>query len=374
MALLATSVFTTASAMHFQTPMLERIRDEFGATTAAVGWIPTLSFAGFLAGTVLLIPLGDRYDKRTLILAKVATLIAAVLAMAFAPSLAMLWVASFVIGVATSVSQHVVPLVADLAEPERRGSAVGTLLSGLFLGILFARVCGGVVAATLGWRAMYLISAALLALVLIALVLYLPHAPGRSRERYGELLWSLIVLLRRERALRRASVTQFLLGIGYGGFWATLAPMMQLVHHLGPTAAGLIGIPGASGVLVARSAGTWMDRRGSGPVVTAGIAVVMAAFVAFAFGVITVIALVVGAVLLDCGLRAAMVANQTLVTSLDPKARGRLNTVFAAHLWGGNAFGAFVASTVFTHFGWTAMCAVSLMAAGLALVLHRPRA
>src|SRR5690242_19957868 len=133
MALLAISVFTTASAMHFQTPMLGRIRDEFDATPAAVGWIPTLSFAGFLCGTVLLIPLGDRYDKRTLILAKVATLIAAVLAMAFAPSLAVLWFASFVIGVASSVSQHVVPLVADLAEPERRGSAVGTLLSGLFL-------------------------------------------------------------------------------------------------------------------------------------------------------------------------------------------------------------------------------------------------
>src|SRR3954451_16695422 len=101
MALLATSVFTTASAMHFQTPMLERIRDDFGATPAAVGWIPTLSFAGFLTGTVLLIPLGDRYDKRTLILAKLATLIVAVLAMAFAPSLAFLWVASFVIGIGT---------------------------------------------------------------------------------------------------------------------------------------------------------------------------------------------------------------------------------------------------------------------------------
>src|SRR3954452_20879097 len=103
MALLAITVFTTASAMHFQTPMLERIRAEFGATPAAVGWIPTLSFAGFLAGTVLLIPLGDRYDKRTLILAKLATLMIAAVTMGLAPSLPVLWAASFVIGVSTSL-------------------------------------------------------------------------------------------------------------------------------------------------------------------------------------------------------------------------------------------------------------------------------
>ncbi len=371
MTLLAVTVFTTASAMHFQTPMLERIGATFGATPAAVGWIPTLSFAGFLAGTVFLIPLGDRYDKRTLILGKLVALIAAVAVMAIAPSLPVLWAASFVLGVATSLSQHVVPLVAELADPQARGGAVGTVLSGLFLGILFARVVGGVVAATLGWRWMYVISVAMLLVVGGALVARLPHAPARTAHRYPELMRSLAGLLLHNAALRRASITQFLLGIGYGGFWATIAPMMHAVHDLGPTAAGLIGIPGAAGILVARAAGRWMDRRGAGPVVTAGIGLVMMAFAVFALGIRWVAALGAGAILLDCGLRAAMVANQTLVTSVDPESRSRLNTVFAAHIWGGNAVGAFVASTVFTLLGWGAVCAVSFAAAALALVLHR---
>ncbi|HZQ60830.1 MAG TPA: MFS transporter [Casimicrobiaceae bacterium] len=371
MALLAITVFTTASAMHFQTPMLERIRDEFGATPAAVGWIPTLSFAGFLAGTVFLIPLGDRYDKRTLILGKLAVLLVAVLTMALAPSLPVLWAASFVIGVSTSLSQHVVPLVAELAEPKQRGGAVGTVLSGLFLGILFARVIGGVVAATLGWRWMYVISLAMLLTLAAALIVRLPSAPARTAHGYGELMRSLVHLLIHNVALRRASITQFLLGIGYGGFWATIAPMMHALHGLGPTATGLIGIPGASGIVIARSAGRWMDRRGAGPVVALGIALVIAAFVVFGFGALWVAALVVGAMLLDCGLRAAMVANQTLVTSVDPSARSRLSTVFAAHIWGGNAVGAFLASTAFTHFGWWAVCAISFAAAALAMVLHR---
>jgi len=371
MALLAITVFTSASAMHFQTPMLERIRDEFGATPAAVGWIPTLSFAGFLAGTVFLIPLGDRYDKRTLILGKLAVLLLAVLAMALAPSLPVLWAASFVIGVSTSLSQHVVPIVADFADAKSRGGAVGTVLSGLFLGILFGRVVGGIVAATLGWRWMYVISLGMLLTIAVALIVRLPHAPARTTHRYPELMRSMVHLVVSSAALRRASITQFLLGIGYGGFWATIAPMMHAVHGLGPTATGLIGIPGASGILIARSAGRLMDRHGAGPVVAAGIALAMGAFVVFGFGALWVAALVLGAILLDCGLRAAMVANQTLVTSVDPSARSRLNTVFAAHIWGGNAVGAFIASTVFTHYGWWAVCAISFASAALAMALHR---
>ncbi|MDQ6618168.1 MAG: MFS transporter [Pseudomonadota bacterium] len=370
MALLASTVFVTAGAMHLQTPMLERIGAEFGATPAAVGWIPTLAFAGFLAGTLFLIPLGDRYDKRTLILAKLGALLIAVAAMALAPTLQVLWIASFVIGVCASLSQHIVPLVAELAQPEARGNAVGTVLSGLFLGILFARVVGGLVAATLGWRAMYAISFAMLVAIAIALAWRLPHAPARTAHGYRELMRSLGHLFASNAALRRASMTQFLLGIGYGGFWATIAPMMHVIHHLGPAATGLIGIPGASGTLISRSAGRWMDRRGVGPVVTVGIVLAMSSFAVFAAGAVWVFALVIGAVLLDCGLRAAMVANQTLVTSVDPSARSRLNTVFAGHVWGGNAVGAFVASTTFTHFGWWPVCGISFVAAAAAMLLH----
>ena len=370
MTLLAVTVFTTAAAMHYQTPMLERMASEFRATPAAIGWVPTLAFTGFLSGTLLLVPLGDRFDKRTLILAKIVALIAAVLAMAAASSLQMLWAASFVIGICTSLSQHVVPLVAELADARERGRAVGTVLSGLFLGILFGRVAGGIVATYVGWRAMYVIGAAMLAVVAVMLLRRLPHAPARTKHTYAALLRSLVDLYAGAGELRRASLTQLLLGIGYGGFWATLAPMLASVHALGPTVAGLIGIPGAAGVLIARTAGRTMDRRGAGPVVATGIALVMAAFAVFALGQWWVAALALGAALLDCGLRAAMVANQTLVTSADATARSRFNTVFAAHIWGGNALGAFLATTALTRVGWLAVCVLAFASATLALLMQ----
>jgi len=371
MPLLAVTVFVSATTVHFQTPMLDRFAREFAATPAAIGWVPTLTFAGFLAGIVFLVPLGDRIDKRRLILAHVAGLVVAVLVMAAAPSLQVLWLASFAIGVCASLSQYVVPLVVELAPAAARGAAVGTVMSGLFIGILFGRLVGGIVAATLGWRWMYVMSAGMLGVLYAALFARLPASMPRTTHRYGELLASLAALYRREAPLRRASAVQFFLALGYGGFWATIAAMLAARYGYGPTLAGMVGIPGAAGLLVARPAGRALDRHGPGPVVVAGIAVFASAFIVLALGAYTFIAVLIGAVLLDCGLRAAMVANQTLVTSVDPSARSRLNTLFQAHMWGGNAAGAVVASAVLTQAGWVAVCGVALTSAIAALALQR---
>jgi len=369
--LLAVAVFTSATTVHFHTPMLGAFATEFGVTPAVIGWVPTLTFGGFLAGIVFLVPLGDRADKRRLILVQLAGLLAAVVAMAAAPTLAFLCAASFAIGVCASLSQYIVPLAVEIAPPDARGSAVGTVMSGLFIGILFGRVAGGAVAAAFGWRAMYAMSALMLVLLLVALVRSLPRSPPRAAHRYGALLASLVALYRAQPALRRASAVQALLAIGYGSFWATLATMLAASHGLGPTAAGLVGIPGAAGILVARAAGRALDRRGPGPVVTAGIAVFAIAFVVLAAGALSIVAIAVGAVLLDCGLRAAMVANQTLATTVDPSARSRLNTLFSAHMWGGNAAGAALGSAMLAHVGWWAVCATAVVAALAALVVQR---
>ena len=370
MVLLTVFMFATAGTIHFQTPMLPELAREFGATAAEVGWVPTLSFAGFLSGTLFLSPLGDALDKRRLILAKLACLTGAMVAMGAAPSLWLLVAAGFVAGVGASLSQDVIPLVSELAAPGERGRAVGTVMSGLFLGILFGRIGGGFVTEHLGWRWMYAISTAMLVAVAAAMLARCPSVPPKTRLAYGTLMRSLAQLLRQRPDLRRASAVQYLLGTCYGGFWATLALMIAAVHGLGPAAAGLIGIPGAAGILIARPAGRWMDRKGVRPVVTTGIALVMAAYLVFGFGVLTVAAIVAGAVLLDSGLRAAMVANQAFVTGVDAQTRSRSNTIFSVHNWGGYATGAFLASIAWSRFGWLGVCAVGVVASAAALALY----
>lgn len=371
MLFLAVTVMITAGSVHFQTPLLAEFGRVFDADAATVGWVPTLTLGGFLTGTLFLVPLGDRYDKRWIILAKFVCLMASVFVIAVAPTLTVLAAASFAAGMSASVSQDILALVAELVEPAERGRAIGTALSGLFVGILLARVGSGAMASLVGWRWTYGIYGILLAGFLPVLLMRLPGAALGAGLAYGALMRSLVAMLRDRADLRRASIIQFLLGICYGGFWATLAQMLETLHGLGPAYAGLIGIPGAAGVLIARSAGRWMDRSGVRPVVSAGAALVIAAFLVFGLAGLTVLAVVAGAALLDCGLRTAMVANQAYIIGLDPAARSRSNTVYAVHVWGGNATGAFVMSMAWTFVGWLGVCVVGIVAASAALAVQR---
>jgi predicted MFS family arabinose efflux permease len=290
--------------------------------------------------------------------------------MAVAPSIAVLALGALVTGLCSSLLQHFIAITAEVAHPEHRGRALGTQLTAMFSGILFARIFGGLIAAHFGWRYSYMLSTGMLLLIIPVLWVRLPHTTPTSKASYRELLWSLYRLYREHGGIRRAATIQFMFGICYGGFWAVAAPMLAALHRVGPTAAGLMGIPGSAGILVARAAGRWADRAGVKPVVLTGICSMIAAWVAMSFGVWTIAAIVVGAMLLDIGLRTAMVANQTLINSAVPDSRGRTNTLFASHVWTGNAAGAFLASWTFAHYGWLAVCGVAMAAIVIALLIQ----
>ncbi len=364
------AAFVIAGGIHYQTPMLARIAAEFNASPAAVGWIPTLSFGGMLVGVAFFVPLGDRLNKRWLIIAMIAMLGVAQAVMVAAPSITVLAAASLVTGICSSVGLVFISIVAEIAPEKQRGRAVGTQLMAMFIGILFARIAGGLIATHFGWRWSYVVSTSLLIALLLALLAWLPNTRATSSLSYRDLLWSIFVIMRQHGNVQRAASIQFLLGICYGGFWAVVAPMMAALHHLGPTEAGLIGIPGAAGILVARPAGRWMDRSGAVPVVTTGVCVMIAAWLAFGFAALSIVFVVLGAMLLDCGLRTAMVANQTLVNSAVPDSRARANTIFGMHVWCGNAVGAFLTSTAFALYGWLAVCAIAMAASLFALLIH----
>lgn len=370
MLLLTAATFAAAGGIHYQTPMLGPMAAEFGVGAAEIGWIPTATFGGFLAGIAFLAPLGDRMDKRRLILRQHFACIVALLAAAAAPSLATAAVAGFFVGICGSTSQSFIPLVAELAAPNERGRAVSTILTAVFVGILFARIVGGLVAAHLGWRWMYVIGAGMMIAIAPVLVLRLPHSAPKTSLSYPRLLASLFALLAEHADMRRVLAIQILLGICYGGFWATIATMLLQFHGLGPQIAGLIAIPGAAGILITRPAGRWLDLRGAAPIVRAGISLMLGAYAVFALGLWWPAALAIGAAILDCGLRATLVANQTTVNSLAPDARSRSNTVFGVSVWSGNALGAALASLALAHSGWLAVCVLSALAAATALAIQ----
>ena len=362
MLLLATGAGLAAATLYYSQPMLGILGDEFQATPDDIGMVPMLTQLGYALGIWLLAPLGDRFDRRRIILCKGVALSVALLEAACAPSLEVLMVASLAIGLAATLAQDIVPATVTLALPAHRGKTVGTVMTGLLLGILLSRVVSGWVAEHLGWRSMFVAAAASIALLVAAVGLHLPRFVPTTQLPYGALLGSLWTLLRRHSALRRAALAQGLMSIGFSAFWSTLAVMLHAApFHLGSSAIGAFGLAGAAGALAAPLAGRMADRKGPERVTRLGAALLTMAFVAMACGTEQLWLIVVGAVVFDLGAQAALIAHQAIIYSIDPEARSRLNAVLFVGMFTGMSSGAYLGSLVLARFGWLGVCVLAAL-------------
>lgn len=366
--LLACGAGLGAATLYYAQPMLGVLGAEFAASPGAIGLVPTLTQLGYALGILLLAPLGDRFDRRRIILVKAAVLVLALLGAAAAPTLAVLLVASLAIGLSATLAQDIVPAAATLAPEAQRGKMVGTVMTGLLLGILLSRVVSGLVAEHMGWRSMFVLAALSIALLGLAVWARLPRFVPTTQLAYGALLGSLWTLFLRHRALRRAALAQGLLSMGFSAFWSTLAVMLHAPpFHLGSSVAGAFGLAGAAGALIAPVAGRMADRRGPELVTRLGTGLMLLSFAAMACAPDQLWLIGVGAVLFDLGAQASLIAHQAIVYSIDPGARSRLNAVLFVGMFIGMASGAFIGSLVLGQWGWSGLCAMAAVAAGAAL-------
>lgn len=355
--------------IYYNQPLLGLLVTEFGARAALV--VPTASLVGYGLGILGLVPIGDSLPRRTLIIAQLLGLSIALLAAAASPNLATLTGASLLIGFLASAAQQAVPFAAELAPDATRGRMVGQVMTGLFTGILLARTASGFVGAHLGWRAVFL-AAAVVALAMAGIAAAtLPRTPQTKTLRYRALMVSLLHLVRTQPVLRSASLAQGLLFASFNAFWATLALLVEAPpFDLTAAGAGLFGVIGVCGAIIAPLSGRYTDRRGARPVVVGGAALVVASFVVlWAGGSVSLVAVAIGVLLIDIGLNGALIANQTRAYALVPGARGRINTVLFTVMFVFGALGAFAGSQGFLIFGWTGVCIVGILLSGAGLLV-----
>ncbi|CAN5892279.1 MFS transporter [soil metagenome] len=371
--LLAMGAGLAVAALYYSQPMLGVLGADIGASTRTIGFVPTLTQLGYALGILFLVPLGDRYDRRRIIVGKAMALVAALLVAAAAPSIGLLLVASLAIGVAATMAQDIVPAAAILAPPAHRGKVVGTVMTGLLLGILLSRVVSGFVAEHFGWRAMFIGAAGSVALIGAASWRGLPKFHPTSRLAYGALMGSLAALWRQHPKLRRATLAQGLLSVGFSAFWSTLAVMLHgEPFHLGSAAAGAFGLAGAAGALAAPVAGRLADRRGPELVTRLGAGLTALSFAAMALSPLLsthgqLWLLVASAIGFDLGVQATLIAHQTIVYGIDPGARSRLNAVLFTGVFIGMAVGSALASLLLAQWGWMAVTALATAMALAAL-------
>lgn len=352
--------------IYYCQPLVVLISKEFGVAESRAGVVTFLTQLGYALGLLFLVPLGDKVEKRTQIVYTTGLAVAALVLAAIAPSLFVLKIASLLIGFTSIVPQLIIPLAAHLAHPEKRGSVIGTVMSGLLIGILLSRTLSGYIGAWLGWRNMFFIAAAITGGLLILMRSIFPQSKPHFTGSYASLMRSLITLLKEQPLLREASAINALAFATFGMFWTTM-----VLHFAGPPfhfhsdRIGLFGLAAAAGALAAPLIGGSADKGNPRVAIGYGLALALFSYILFYVFANSVTGMVVGIILLDLGVQGIHVSNQSRVYALLPHARNRLNTVYMTISFIGTSLGSAIGLWVWDGYGWTGVC----IAGGLLVIL-----
>ncbi len=361
LAIMAIAGGITVANLYYNQPLLTLIAKDFNTSASAVSLIPTLTQVGYALGILLLVPMGDLLERRRLIVIMMGLTAVALALAAVSPSLTWLVVASLAIGVTTIAAQVIVPFATQLVKPHKRGKAVGTMMSGLLIGILLARTVSGFVGASLGWRAMYWIASGLMLMLAVVMAKVLPLSQPSLQTSYIRLMRSLIHLMQTQPRLQQASLIGAMTFGAFSAFWSTLAFLLeQPPYHYGSDVVGLFGLVGVVGAAAAPVAGRFADRRS--PRLTLGFGIVTTAFSFILFWTLgyQIWGLVVGVILLDLGVQVTQISNQTSIYKLPKEIHSRLNAVYVTFYFVGGALGSFLGAYGWSHWGWAGVCGLSL--------------
>lgn len=351
--LMAVTTGLAVASNYYAQPLLRTIAEQLSLSYTRAGIIITTAQAGYALGLLLLVPLGDMFERRRLIVVMMVLASAGLLVSASATSLAMLLIGTAITGAFSVVAQVLVPFAATLAAPEERGKAVGTVMSGLLLGILLARTVAGALSSLGDWRTVYWVAAGLMLINTVALWRLLPTYRQSAGLSYGRLLLSIGELFRRYPLYRRRSVLGFLSFAMFSVLWTSIAFLLASnPWNFSDAAIGLFGLAGAAGALSARKAGTLVDRGHARWVTLGGLLLLVLSWVALGFGTVSLVALIVGIVVLDLAIQAVHITNLNLVYAIDAAARNRLNSGYMFVYFLGGAVGSIASASAYEHYGW----------------------
>ncbi len=358
-ALFAIATGQAVASNYLAQPLLEAIRRDFGVSTGLAGLIVTVAQLGYAAGLVLLLPLGDLFERRRLITVLAAINVVVLATAGLAPSIGLFMAAAGLIGFTSVMAQILVPFAASLSPEAERGRVVGIVMSGLLLGILLARTASGLVAQVAGWRAVYGVAAVLMAVQAVVLYRGLPTFRQRVPLSYPRLLASVPAIARAEPVLRWRAVYGALSFAAFSVLWTTLAFLLSGPRYgFGEATIGLFGLVGATGAAAATLAGRFSDRGWKNRLTGLSSLLILVSFLFIRLGATSLAALLVGIVVLDIGAQALHITNQSEIYRLQPEARSRINSFYMLSCFIGAAAGSASAAFVYGAAGWNGVCAL----------------
>ncbi|KRG42165.1 transporter [Stenotrophomonas pictorum JCM 9942] len=364
--LLAIAVGLVVASNYYAQPLLQLLAGVFDVSAGMAGWVVTVAQLAYAAGLLLIVPLGDRLERRGLIVGLFVLASVGLGISASAGNFVQLLAGTALAGLSAVAAQIIIPHAATLARPEQRGRVVGTLMAGLLLGILLARTASGLLAGIGSWHTIYWVACVALLLCALVLARLLPPYRPTARLSYPRLIGSVLVLLRDEPLLRRRSLLGALLFAGFSVFWTPLAFLLSgPAYGYSISTIGLFGLVGAAGALAASRAGRLSDRGLGRWVAGGGLMLLLLSWLVLALAPVSLAALVVGVLLLDIAVQAVHINNQSAIYQLDENARSRITSAYMTCYFIGGASGSALGTAAWTRYGWNGVC---VLGGGLALL------
>ncbi|WP_280754595.1 MFS transporter [Paenibacillus sp. LBL] len=368
--LFAVACGMSVANIYLAQPLLDELSNEFNMDYSIIGILITVTQVFYALGLLLLVPLGDLLNQRRLIIAQMAISIMALVIVGTASSGTMLFAGLALVGLLAVVTQTIVAFAATTAASAERGRVVGMVTSGVVIGILLARTISGILKDIAGWRSVYLVSAALMLLMVYALYKVMPDGERKVKTvPYSQLLKSVLMLFLQERLLRIRAVLAMLIFTAFSMLWTPLVlPLSSPPLSLSHSAIGAFGLVGVVGALAAAKAGKLADR-GYGQRTT-GIALflLLLSWLPISYTEQSLFALVIGIVLLDLAVQAVHVTNQSMIFALRPQARSRMVAGYMIFYSIGSAAGSIASTHIYGQYGWHGVCVLGASVSAFALI------
>jgi predicted MFS family arabinose efflux permease len=356
---------------YYNQPLLGMIAREFGESESATSKVAMFTQIGYAAGLLLIIPLGDMFRRKKIILIDFAFILLSLIVFALSQSLIVMITASFFIGLTSVVPQIFVPIAAQLSKPEEKGRNVGIVMSGLLIGILASRVFSGLVGDWLGWRSVFFIAAGFMVVMGALIAWLLPNLKPTFAGTYGQLMRSIVRYAKDIPSLQLASLRGALGFASFSVFWTTLTfRLEQAPFFQGSDIAGSLGLFGIAGALAASFVGHVSGKVDKNKLIAIAIFLMILSWAIFGVGGSSYTGLIAGILILDMGLQAMHVTNQTIVFSSHPEASNRLNTVYMVSYFVGGSVGTLIGGKAWGMYGWNGVVVTGISFVILCLIIH----
>lgn len=357
--------------LYYNQPLLNRISQNLNISEFSANLIAMFTQAGYALGLLFIIPLGDLYRRKNIIITNFSILVISLLTIALSPNIYLILGASLLTGICSITPQIFLPITAQFSTPETKGRNVGIILSGLLIGVLASRVVSGIVGEYLGWRVIFFIAAGLMIVSLLITIKSLPEMPSSFQGSYKELMKSLLSIVKQYPQLRISSLRAALSFGSFLGMWSSLAfKMSQAPFYAGNNIIGLLGLCGIAGAITASLAGKYINKVGVKAFNSIGSSVMILAWIILYIGENSYGGIITGIILIDIGMQCIQLSNQANILVLCPQASNRVNTIYMTTFFIGGSLGTFLAGLSWQHQQWTGVVTAGILLASGSLLIN----